>query len=51
MAIRGNNSINGMEEWPRAGEPAEKPNRPGPPDAAGNFHHRVGAAEISAICQ
>ena len=51
MAMRGNNSINGMQEQPRAGESAEKPKRPGPPDLAGNFRHRVGTAEISAVCQ
>jgi hypothetical protein len=51
MAIRGNNPINGMQERPRAGESAEKPKRPGPPDLAGNFRHRVGPAEISAVCQ
>jgi len=51
VAVQGDDAINAVQELPRSGQAAEKPKRPGPPDAPGDFHDGVGPAEIPAISQ
>jgi hypothetical protein len=51
MAVRGDDTINGVQERPHSGRATEKPKWPGPPDASGEFHHGVSAAEMAAISQ